>query len=108
MKIIYIEDNEEVQKITIIFIQNIFPNAELITFSDIPNITDMSDIDLIISDCNLPSGNFCEHIKKTPIRKPTVIVSGQILDGIPKHCVPCYKPYSIDQLEIACNSAMQI
>ena len=83
-----IEDEEEILFNLKELISKVFVDSEFMLFSDIPTKEDLIDnkknIDIIITDCDLPSGNICESDFYDDIDIPILILTGLVSKKIEK------------------------
>ena len=107
MKILYIEDYKNIHDMTLDILRDIEPDAEIVSYHDVPDCSELSDdtdYDFIISDCDLPSGNICISDCFTSSTKPIILVTGDTdIKCSSNNTTVCYKPYTPDELRESIN-----
>ena len=100
-KIIIIEDEKVINDIIKCIIGNTFDDVEIEQYFDIPkdhqNV--LANCDLLVMDCNLPSGFICdsECFKKCDI--PKILITGDVTVSCQgNNCHMLYKPFRFEEI----------
>lgn len=103
-KIVVIEDEIMILNVIKETLQMSFPDYEILTFSDIPkcDLIDQStkdDVKILITDCNLPSGDFCFSDCYKNNKIPTILITGDTTRNCDReNCVVLHKPFQVAML----------
>ena len=107
-KIAIIEDLKSVNDVLREVIQLEFDGVEVLQFYDIPeDINELTEADILILDCNLPSGFICDSDCFKKCDKPKILITGDITFKCNlNNCVMLYKPFTAKDIISIINNIM--
>lgn len=109
--ILYVEDNADVRTLVVELLAS--PQRRFVCCADVPSALaalDANDVDIVMTDLNLPGASGMELVRTVFDQRPTcpvIVCSGHEvpLDAFPPgarvHCVR--KPFDVDELEALLN-----
>ena len=112
MHIVYIEDDMAVYNVTMCFLRMLYPESTIDGYNDIEDACALQEdkkITVMITDCNLPSGNVCDReCFKNCTHIPVVLVTGDTnVECERANCITCCKPYTMLELRTAINKLLR-